>query len=161
MGGFNFAPKAHALCNGQILSIQQNQALFAILGTTYGGNGTTTFALPNLQGCIPFHWGASPSGGGSFVLGQVGGEINHTLLQTEMPQHTHQANATSATANAGSPAGAFWANGGHQLYANTGGSLMAAQAVGIAGGSQPHPNMPPYLVVNFYICISGVFPSQN
>src|SRR5947209_1282192 len=98
---FNFPPRGWAFCNGQILSIQQNQALFAILGTTYGGNGVTTFALPNLQGSIPFHWGNSPLGGGVFNLGQIGGQINHTLIQSEMPLHLHQAVATSATADNG------------------------------------------------------------
>ncbi len=157
---FNFPPKGYALCNGQILSIQQNQALFAILGTTYGGNGVTTFALPNLQGCTPIHWGA-PLGGGDFVLGQTGGEIAHTLLISELPQHIHTPVATTHTADTGQPGGAYWAGGGQQIYADAQNSTMNPAAIGIAGGSQPHSNLQPYLVINFAIALVGIFPSRN
>jgi microcystin-dependent protein len=161
MAGFNFAPKGYALCNGQLLSIQQNAALFSILGTTYGGNGIQNFALPNLQGCTPVHFGVSP-GGSNFTLGQVGGEVNHTLLINEMPAHVHTATATAATAATGSPTGAFWASGGQHVYAAPDGSgTMAPQALATAGNTQPHNNLQPYLVINFFIALQGIFPSRN
>jgi microcystin-dependent protein len=152
---FNFAPKGWAFCNGQVLAIQQNQALFSLLGTTYGGNGTTNFALPNLQARIPIHEG------GGFTLGQAGGEQAHTLVAAEMPQHTHQAVASSNTANQGGPTNNYWANGGQPAYASSANGQMAAGAVSTVGGSQPHENMPPYLVLNFCIALVGIFPSQT
>jgi microcystin-dependent protein len=152
---FNFAPKGWAMCNGQLLPINQNQALFALLGTTYGGNGTTNFALPNLQGRMPIHEGAG------FTLGQVGGEQTHTLTSTEMPQHTHVATASSNPANLGAAPGNFWANGDQPAYASNVNTTMSPAAVSIVGGSQPHDNMPPYLVLTFCIALVGIFPSQN
>lgn len=152
---FNFAPKGWALCNGQTLPINQNQALFALLGTTYGGNGQTTFALPNLQGRIPFHMG------GGFTIGQTGGETAHTLSQSELPTHNHVANANSTLATQTTPAANFWATQDHPAYAATTDSQMAPGAVGSAGGNQPHENMSPYLVLNFVIALQGIFPSQN
>lgn len=152
---FGFAPKGWALCNGQILPINQNQALFALLGTTYGGNGTSTFALPNLQGKVPIHEG------NGFSLGQVGGEQSHTLTTAEMPQHTHQAIASSNTANQGAATNNFWANGGQPAYATTANAQMVAAAVSSVGGNQPHDNMSPYLVLNFCIALTGIFPSRS
>jgi microcystin-dependent protein len=152
---FNFPPKGWALCNGQILSIQQNTALFALLGITYGGNGTTTFALPNLQGRMPLHQG------NGFTLGQAAGEQTHTLTSQEMPQHTHQAVASSNAANQGVATGNFWANGGQPAYATSANTTMAAGAVSTVGGSQPHDNMPPYLTLTFCIALQGIFPSQS
>jgi len=152
---FGFAPKGWALCNGQLLPINQNQALFALLGTFYGGNGQNNFALPNLQGCAPFHLG------GGLTQGQTGGEEVHTLLQTEMPQHTHPAVGSSNSASAASPAGALWASlsgGGYQPGPNT--DLNPA-SVASAGGSQPHENRSPFLVLNFCIALQGIFPSRN
>ena len=164
---FNFAPQGWALCNGQLLPINQNQALFSLLGTTYGGDGVNNFALPNLQGKAPNHFG------GAFFLGQTGGEIAHTLSQSEMPQHVHGFNANScvdsavANATAASPAGAYWANSGKTCYStqdpnnpiNVG--AMHPSAVSNIGGSQPHNNMQPYLVLNFCIALQGIFPSRN
>ncbi|HVS40438.1 MAG TPA: tail fiber protein [Gemmataceae bacterium] len=158
MVGFNFPPRGNALCNGQLLAINQNQALFSLLGTTYGGNGTTNFALPNLQGSTPIH------GGPSFNLGQTGGEANHTLAAQEMPQHTHTAQA-AATAGAASPGGNFWgglASGTVFPYSNAAAdTTLEGPAVGPTGGSQAHNNLQPYLVINFIIALVGIFPSRN
>jgi microcystin-dependent protein len=155
MFGFNFPPRDWALCNGQIMSISQNAALFSILGTTYGGNGTTTFALPNLQGRTPIHVGVS-------VLGQLAGEEAHVLLQSEMAPHLHQMVASSATAaDQVSPAAHLWANGGHAAYASAPATAtMHSDTVGVTGGSQPHENRSPFLVVSFCIALFGVFPSH-
>jgi microcystin-dependent protein len=162
---FNFAPKGWALCNGQLLLINQNQALFSLLGTTYGGNGQTNFALPNLQGCVPI----SMSNG--FTLGQVGGEENHTLIVGEMAQHTHVMQGKAATANNPTPAtglalaqGRAAATGAPavNIYGTGGASMtFAANAISSVGGSQPHTNQQPFLVLNFCIALQGIFPSQN
>jgi microcystin-dependent protein len=162
--GFNFAPRNWAACNGQILSIQQNSALFAILGTTYGGNGTSTFALPNFQGRAPMHWGNGPAG--NVVLGKMGGVESVTLTLDEMPAHTHQLNATNDLSNSGAPAN-------NAYLAKTSGppgtpynnvatdTTLSPNAIGFAGNSQPHSNMQPYLTLNFCICLYGIFPSRN
>lgn len=160
MVAFNFPPKGWAFCNGQILSIQQNQALFSILGTTYGGNGQTTFALPNLQGRVPLHFGSSPQGG-SYTLGQIAGEPAVTLISSQMPAHTHQVKAnsganTNAASNTAVPGG-----GGAPGYGSATDTAMNPQIVGMTGGSQPHNNMQPYLVINFCIALVGIFPSRN
>jgi len=155
MISFNFPPKGWAFCNGQLMAIQQNQALFAILGTTYGGNGIQTFALPNLQGRTPFHMG------NGFVLGQAGGEANHTLLITEMPSHTHIPNANGSVSDQLSPSPNFWGGGQAAYAAGPFDTPMAVAAVSNAGGGQPHPNESPYLVINFVIALQGVFPSRN
>lgn len=151
---FNFAPKGWAMCNGQLLPINQNQALFSILGTTYGGNGQTTFALPNLQGRAPMYVG------GGLILGESGGEEAHTLNIPEMPAHVHSVSASSAAPNAGSMAGNTWAaaSGAYDTTSNT---AISPGAIGNTGGSQPHSNMQPYLVLNFIIALQGIFPSRN
>ena len=151
---FNFPPKGWAFCNGQLLPIIQNQALFAILGTTYGGDGRTTFGLPNLQTKSPIHTG------GGFSLGQSGGEQNHTLSLTELAAHTHPAIGSSNAADQSNPASNFWATG-QTIYSNAGNATMAPQAVTNIGGSQAHNNMSPYLVLNFVIALQGIFPSRN
>lgn len=152
---FNFPPKGWALCNGQTLPISQNQALFALLGTTYGGNGQTTFALPNLQGRTPIHVG------NGYTLGQLGGESNHTLLSTEMPQHTHAVSASASAANTGVPTNNFWANGGQPAYDPNPNGSMAPAAIGFVGGNQAHNNTPPILTLSFCIALVGIFPSPN
>lgn len=157
MFSFGFPPRGWAQCNGQLLQIAQNQALFSLLGTTYGGNGVTTFGLPNLQGRTPLHFGQGP-GLSNRVLGQTGGIENVTLLTTQIPAHTHTVSANTAAPTLGTPAGNLWAQGN---YSASGGSAMAAGDVGNAGGNQPHPNLSPYLVVNFCIALSGIFPSRN
>jgi len=163
MVGFNFPPNGWAFCNGQILPISQNTALFSLLGTTYGGDGKSNFALPNLQGMAPMQAGQGP-GLTLRDLGEVGGEQNVTLLTTEMPSHNHQ--ALAAAGDGEGPATRTWGSGikGHEIvmYApppsNTN---MSALSLGITGGGLPHNNMPPYLVVNFIIAMQGVFPPRT
>src|ERR1700710_758702 len=138
---FNFAPKGWALCNGQTLPINQNQALFSLLGTTYGGDGTTTFSLADFQGPTPVHFG------NGFFLGQNGGETAHTLIVSEMPQHTHLPLVSSNPASQGSPQSNFFANGNQPAFDPSPTGPMNAAVVGNAGGNQPHENMPPYLVL--------------
>jgi len=164
---FSFPPKGWAFCNGQLLPINQNQALFSLLGTTYGGNGQTNFALPNLQCKSQLHEG------GGFTLGQTGGEFAHTVTMSELTQHQHTftknscVSSATANANAGPPTSAFWANNGKTAYStqdnnnpiNTG--TMNPSTVSNVGGSQPHNNMQPYLVLNFCIALQGIFPSQT
>jgi microcystin-dependent protein len=161
--GFNFNPRGHALCNGQLLSISQNTALFSLLGTTYGGNGQTTFGLPNLQGRIPVNQGQGP-GLPPFIMGEMAGEENHTLITSEMPAHNHTAVANNNAADQTYPSGMVWANVGSGAgFSNVAGNgnIMAAQSLANAGGGQPHNNMSPYLVVNYSIALSGIFPSRN
>jgi microcystin-dependent protein len=167
MFGFNFAPKGWAFCNGQLMPISQNTALFSLLGTFYGGNGTSNFALPNLQGAAPLNFGQG-AGLSPRDLGETGGETAVTLLQTEMPSHTHNAQCSPAAGTATSPANNVWAKAqvGRQAenkYSATTGSSpsMSFNALSIAGGSLPHNNMPPYLTLNFCIALQGVFPSRS
>jgi len=151
---FNFAPKGWALCNGQFLPINQNQALFSLLGTTFGGNGQTTFALPDFRGRMPIHVG------GGHSLGERGGETAQTLTLNELPQHTHVPRATSSVGGATGPTGnAFAAS--HGSYAASATASMHASAIAAVGGSQPHENMPPYLTLNFVIALQGIFPSPT
>jgi microcystin-dependent protein len=151
---FNFPPKGWALCNGQLLPINQNQALFSLLGTTYGGNGQTTFALPNLQGRVPIHFG-------NHILGQVGGEENHTLSAPEMPTHTHTFSASNAAPNQGTIAGNIWASNSGAYSSASPDSNMNTASISSVGASQPHANLQPYLVLNFIIALQGIFPSRN
>ena len=167
---FNFPPKGWALCNGQLLPINQNQALFALLGTTYGGNGQTNFALPNLRGRVPIHFG------GSHDLGEAAGSTSVTVNIQQLPTHTHfmQAKAAQATLVGGaipaatkSLAQAAAASGNPPANVNlystdlTGLTSMHAASISNVGGSQPHNNMMPYLVLNFIIALQGIFPSRN
>ena len=154
---WNYAPKGWALCNGQQLPINQNQALFSLFGTMYGGNGQTTFALPDFRGRVPIHVGAG------FTQGQAGGESAHTLTQSEMTQHFHVLNGSSANANNFSPANnPVWAKSNQVLYAPPS-SLVAMNAGSVTntGGSQPHENKQPFLVLNFIVALQGIFPSRN
>jgi microcystin-dependent protein len=169
MFGFGFAPKGWATCNGQTMAINQNQALFALLGTSYGGNGVTTFQLPNLQAALPICEGQG-SGLSSYVLGQVGGNANVTLLQNQLPTHGHTFNASKtnavsatlsgqipATTTVGTPPG-FYANPGSPPLIFV---PLAAGACGTAGSSQAHSNLMPSLTINFCIALTGIFPSRN
>jgi microcystin-dependent protein len=156
MISFNFAPKGWAFCNGQILPAGQNRALFEILGKTYGGDGQTTFGLPNLQGRTPFHVGPG------FSLGQSGGEEAHALTIPEIPAHTHAATASSAAADQVSPANGLWANSGINTYSSyTPNTTMSSLAIDETGEGQPHPNLSPYLVLNFVIALEGIFPPKS
>jgi microcystin-dependent protein len=152
---FGFPPKGWALCNGQLLPINQNQALFSLLGTTYGGDGRVNFALPNLQGRTPMHMG------NGHTLGELGGEQNHTLTISELPAHTHSWGATNTAANAPNPTSNLL--GASAEYNNSASNLVAMYpgVLATVGGSQPHLNMQPFLTLNFCIALQGIFPSQN
>lgn len=154
---FNFAPKGWALCNGQFLPINQNQALFSLLGTTYGGNGQTTFALPNLQGRTPIHEGSG------HTLGEQGGEQAHTLTVAETPTHTHTLNGSSNAGTLIVAAGNLPGTSPSQMYQAPDNNLGAMNPASIpnAGGSQAHLNMQPFLTLNFAIALQGIFPSRN
>jgi microcystin-dependent protein len=157
---FNYAPKGWALCNGQLLAINQNQALFSLLGTTYGGNGVQTFALPNLQGNFALCFG------GNYVQGQVSGENSHTLIVNEMASHFHTPLGSSDAATTGTPTGSYPAaqpaSTGILPYATSGGADVAlATGSSSTGGGGAHENRPPYLTLNFCIALTGIFPSRN
>jgi len=159
---FNFAPTGWALCDGQLLSISQNTALFSLLGTTYGGDGRTTFALPNLQGSVPMHPGPGP-GLSPYALGESGGSATVTLQQSEMPQHNHPMVASGQDATVNGPAGQLVASGiGIGMYAAPGPMPALAQnAVTPYGGNQPHNNLQPYLTLNFCIALQGIYPPRS
>lgn len=152
---FNFPPKGWAFCNGQILTIQQNQALFSLLGTTYGGNGVQTFALPDLRGRVPIHFG------NEITLGASGGESAHTLTVSEMPTHKHVPLGNNSPADSGTPVNNVWAANSSQPYGTGTDATMSAAALANAGGSQPHNNLQPSLVLNFVIALVGIFPPRN
>jgi microcystin-dependent protein len=155
----NFAPAGWAFCNGALVAIDQNPTLFQLIGTTYGGDGQNNFALPNLQSRIPIHVGPG------FALGQTAGVETVTLTTSQIPAHSHvpQGSTNPSPGNQNSPANNVWAaTGSGSVYSNAAPSeAMAAVAVGSTGGSQPHDNMVPFLVVNFIISLFGVFPSQS
>lgn len=161
MFSFNYAPKGWAQCNGQLLPINQNQALFSLLGTTYGGNGQTTFALPDLRGRVPISVGAG------HTQGERGGETAHTLISSELPAHMHgQPKAVTGSSTVsnlvGDPTGNLWTNSGKTAYTQSPpNGAMSPACVANVGGSQAHENMSPYLAVNFCIALTGIFPSRN
>ena len=153
---FGFPPQGWALCNGQLLPINQNQALFSLLGTTYGGDGRVNFGLPNLQGNVPIHMG------NGHTLGQRGGEQAHTVSIPELPAHIHALNAIGAPADTSIPANSTllgMISNGYSAPANL--VALAANEIGNVGGSQAHLNMQPFLVLNFSIALQGIFPSPN
>lgn len=169
--GFTFAPQGWAQCNGQLLAISQNDVLFAVIGTTYGGDGSTTFALPNLQGQIPMHWGSGP-GGFNTTIGQPQGTTSVTLTTNQIPTHTHPATAMEVPSGgvvertAVPDSTCFLAtsqppNGVYQKTPATVTAAFSPKAISNAGGSQPHENMQPFLVINFCMSLQGIFPSQN
>ncbi|MGO4775788.1 phage tail protein [Lysobacter sp. 2RAB21] len=164
--GFNFAPRGWAFCAGQTLPIQQNTALFALLGTQYGGNGTTNFALPNMQSRTPVGTGQSADGGWNpapYNIGETGGVENVTLLPPQMPTHTHVMSGITAAATTRSPRDALYGNDTSQIYANTGGPQipLGQNTLAQAGNTQPHSNIQPYLTINFCIAVQGIYPSRN
>ena len=161
----SFAPRGYAFCDGQLLPINQNTALFSILGTTYGGDGRTTFGLPDLRGRIPMHPGHGP-GLSQRRLGERAGQESVTLSESQMPVHAHSAQGTQETADSNSPMNALWATtqgNGKKLYdgSPTPNAAMNPGAIGNSGGGQGHENKQPYLCVNFIIALQGVFPSRN
>ena len=152
---WSYAPRGWAFCNGQTLPINQNQALFSLFGTMYGGNGITTFLLPDLRGRAPIHFGGSFSS-----QGQSGGEPVHTLLTQEMPTHMHNAQASSVNANQPVPGGVLGA--ANNLYqTNQSPTTLQPPTISTVGGSQPHENRMPLLVLNFIVALQGIFPSRN
>jgi microcystin-dependent protein len=167
---FTFAPKGWAFCDGQILPISQNTALFALIGTTYGGDGKSTFALPDLRGSTPLHPGQGPGLSQRF-LGEIGGSQTITLLQSELPAHIHGLNAVNANATVANPGDAALARGRYSTGTQAGAvtfyqnqaaanASLGPQAVAVAGGSLPHNNMMPYLALNYCIALQGVFPPR-
>jgi len=156
--GFTFAPQGWALCNGQLLAIADNDTLFNLIGTTYGGDGQSTFALPDLQGRAALHQG------NSYVIGTKSGVENVTLTTAQIPQHTHPIAAQGGTGNTTSPSGAFFAGSAEEQYASgataTSGTMLA-NFPSVGNGFQPHDNLMPYLCVNYIISLFGIFPSQN
>ncbi|MFC4615841.1 phage tail protein [Cellulomonas algicola] len=151
---FGYPPRGWAQCNGQLLPINQNQALFSLLGTQYGGDGRVNFALPDLRGRVPVHVGPG------FTLGQAGGAETHTLTVSELPPHTHPVSAAS-TADRSVPGAARWASTDAPHYGPTPQAVMADGLVAHVGGSQPHPNMPPYAALQAVIALVGIFPSRD
>jgi microcystin-dependent protein len=153
---FGFPPKGWALCNGQLLPINQNQALFSLLGTTYGGDGRVTFGLPNLQGRVPVHVGDGIN------LGDRAGEQAHTIIASEMAAHTHAPlGSTTFPPTAGTIAGNLWTANAADPFAGSPNTAMNSSCISSVGGNQPHENMSPYLTLNFCIALQGIFPSRT
>lgn len=161
MVGFNFPPIGWATCDGQILSIAQNDVLFQLIGTTYGGDGQQTFALPNLAGRIPIHMGTGP-GLTTRVIGELAGSETITLITNQLPVHNHPPQAQSANGNLNTPQNGVWAAAPSSRYSTNAANVpMRNTLIGFAGGSQPHDNMMPFVAINFIISLFGVFPSQT
>jgi microcystin-dependent protein len=159
---YTFAPRGWALCNGQILNISQNTALFSLLGTTYGGDGRTTFALPDLRGRVAVSSGQAPSLS-AYELGQTGGAETVTLTDSEMPAHGHEVAVNGASSDSKNPKGRFLGrlSGGTTYSGTSNGKALAAGAVTASGGSQPHENRPPHLALNYCIALEGIFPARD
>jgi microcystin-dependent protein len=156
----NFAPSGWAFCQGQLMSIASNTALFSLIGTTYGGDGTSTFALPDLRGRIPVHQGSNQ--GNSYVMGQKAGEEQLALNLSQIPQHSHAANAQSAAGNQQGPGGGLWALSNLEQFSSSApNAAMGSSAISPIGGGQPHNNIMPYIALNFIISLFGVYPSRN
>ncbi len=156
--GFNFAPRGWAFCQGQLMSIAENNALFALLGTTYGGDGISSFALPDLRGRAVVGFGQGP-GLQNYTQGQVGGTETVGLLPTQIPSHSHTVACSAEESSSSSPTGQLLANG--SIYASTPNNTMSPAMIGASGGNQAHENMPPYLVLNWIIALEGVFPPRS
>jgi microcystin-dependent protein len=154
---FTFPPRNWAFCNGQTMSLQQNQALFSLIGTSFGGNGVSTFALPNLQGRTPVHMGGSLGS----QPGTIGGEEYHTLTLSELPAHNHLQQGTTAAANTTAPGTNLLAQGSQTYGPPNDLQQMAPDVIGYTGSNAPHENRAPYLVLNFMICLFGIYPSRG
>lgn len=161
MFGGNYAPEGWAFCNGQIISITQNEALYSLIGTTYGGDGQSTFSLPDLRGRIPLHQGQNPHTGTTYHTGQMAGTETATLSLGNVPSHTHGVRATSEDGTIPSPGDAFWAKNVEQYSTNPPDGTMSNEAISETGGSQPHENMMPFLIVSFIIALTGIYPSRD
>jgi len=168
MVGFNFAQKGFAMCNGQLLPIQQNSALFSLLGTSYGGNGTTNFGLPDMRSRVPVSAGSSVDSGwqpSPLTIGENGGTESVTLLLPELAGHSHPFNATTAAGQFRNPANHIYAGtgSGDAIYSNAGGTQIPLNPTGMtpAGGNQPHENRQPFLAINFVIALQGVYPARS
>ncbi|MEG0761454.1 tail fiber protein [Chryseobacterium sp.] len=160
---YNFVPKNWAACNGQLLPISQNQALYALLGTMYGGNGTTNFALPDMRGRVLVHEGQAPGGPTNYTMGQNGGTESVTLLVTQMPAHSHTVNAVSTEGNQNSPTDNLPADTKalDKEYSNANGNAtMKSTMINPSGGNQAHENRPPFITLKCIISLTGIFPSQ-
>ncbi len=158
---FNFAPKGWAMCNGQLLAISSNTALFALIGTYYGGNGSSTFALPDLRSRVPIHQGTG-HGLSPYNIGQIGGNETVTLNIQQMPQHNHNVQVFNAPGNTNKAGGNYLADStSGNLYQSVQNATLNAAAVSLSGNSQPHNNIQPYLTLNFCIATSGIFPPRN
>ncbi len=161
MFGGNFAPAGWMFCDGSILAISEYETLFNLIGTTYGGDGQSTFALPDLRGRVPVHMGQG-AGLSAYTIGQMGGQEMVTLTTSQMPAHSHVPQANTGMGSQTSPAGNVWANSTNLPYsASAPSAAMDPAAVGMAGGSQPHDNMVPYLCISFIISLFGIFPTQS
>ena len=159
----NFAPRGWMFCQGQTLSISQYDTLFSLIGTTYGGDGQTTFNLPDLRSRIAVHTGTG-STGSSYVLGQAGGAENVALTTAQLPTHTHPAQCNNGAGDASTPAGNFWAgnaNSGILQFAATNDSTMSASQISQTGSTQPHNNVMPYLAINYIIALEGIYPARS
>jgi microcystin-dependent protein len=160
MTGFGFAPKDWAMCNGQMLQINANQALFSVLGTSFGGDGRTTFGLPDMRGRVPMHWGTRQNGS-TVALGERAGEEGHTLTIAEIPSHAHGATANASSANQANAASNFWGNSKGGNYAAAADGFLDSGAVVNTGNGQAHENRAPFQVVNYMISLRGIFPSRS
>ena len=162
MVGFNFAPLGWAFCNGQLISIAENETLFNLIGTTYGGDGQQTFALPDLRSRIPVHAGQGPGLPSFRILGEMGGTESVTLIPQQIPIHNHPALAKIESGNQANPGNSVWAASGQSAYGTGAGSLpMKTTLISGSGGNQPHDNLMPYLTISFIISLFGIFPTQN
>jgi len=157
----NYAPRDWAMCDGTLLNISENEMLYSLIGTTYGGDGQTTFALPDLRGRVPLHTGTNTTTGTAYPLAQKAGTETVTLTLPQLPAHTHAVQAQSTGGTTNNPANTVWAGSTVSQYStNATNSTMNPAAIGIAGGNQPHDNMMPYLPVSFIICLYGLYPTQ-
>ncbi len=159
--GFTFAPPGWLQCDGSLQSIQNNETLYSLIGTTYGGDGQNSFALPDLRGRVPVHQGMG-SGLGAYVMGQAGGAVSVTLNSNTLPAHTHPLNCSTGASDSAAPAGEYFATSPINVYASAPASLVAmGSVVGSSGGSQPHANLQPYLGLMYIIATEGIYPSQS